>query len=123
MKKDLRSWKQQRIREKLDTFSDLKSISNIRKNGKKSSLAIVTKKEGNVETSRQGIADVFATFYADLYASHQAVDYVCGDPERHGDLPVVTGQEVELELKNRRARKPGTKQTSLWKCFNMGVLT
>ena len=62
-----------------------------------------------METSRQGIADVFATFYADLYASHQAVDYVCGDPERHGDLPEVTGQEVELELENMARKKTGDK--------------
>ena len=104
-------------------FSDLKSIANIRKNGKRSSLANITQKDGTVETSRQGIADVFATFYADLYTSHQAVDYVCGDPERHGDLPEATGQEVERELKKWRGTKPGTKQASLWKCFNMEVLT
>jgi hypothetical protein len=123
LKKDLRSWKQQRIREQLDAFSDLKSIANIRKNGKKTSLASITKKDGTVETSRQGIAEVFATFYADLYAAHQAVDYVCGDSERHGDLPEVTGQEVERELKKWCGTKPGTKQASLWKCFNMEVLT
>ena len=97
LKKDLRAWKQRGIAEKLETFVDLKSIGNIRRNGRKPTLASVKNEAGELETSRQGIADVFASFYEVLYKSRQSGASEWLPSECPGELPEVIHQEIERE--------------------------
>jgi hypothetical protein len=105
IRKDLRAWKQKRIKEKVEAFTDLKSLGNIRKNGRRPTLASIKNKDGDLETARQGIADVFATFYEDLYKSRNCCQFDVDSLHRSGDMPAVTGKEVEDELRKMAKRK------------------
>ena len=53
----------------LDKFRGLREISSLKSRKKKTLIASITDKNGGECTDRQGIADVFADFYADLYGS------------------------------------------------------
>jgi hypothetical protein len=93
--KDLRAWRQRTIAMKLDSFTDLKSIGGIRRNGKKSNLVCVKNKDGVRESSRQGIADVFATFYEDLYQPILKNEFDFGSMDVSREVPEVTVKEIE----------------------------
>lgn len=111
IKKDLKAWKQRAITSKLDSSTDLKSIGSIRKNGKKSNLVSVKSKDGVRETSRQSIADVFATFYEDLYQSELNVDFFFESAYATRAVAEVTAREVDDSLqkmvKNKCSDKAG----------------
>ena len=62
-------------------------------------------KEGKEVTKRRSIADVFADFYADLYASKKCVVFDCSDDGT--TIPPLTRDEVcsgLKDLKNNRCK-------------------
>jgi hypothetical protein len=68
IRKTMRSKKTNQIQERLQQFTGLRQLGNIRANGKKRIIASVIDKHGMHQSDRQAIANVFADFYADLYA-------------------------------------------------------
>ena len=88
-----------KIDELLSEFRGLKEIANIRNNGKRKLLSSVRNKAGVLEESRQGIVDVFADFYAELYESKHA------DKDRHfiskdvSKVPEFSLEELKSQLK------------------------
>lgn len=109
LKKDLRVWKQKRINERLEAFTDLKSIGNIRRNGRKPTLTSIKRKGWALETSRQGIADVYATFYEDLYKSRTECQSILGGSNPATAVPEVTNKEITDELQKRARKKSSDK--------------
>eukprot|EP00973_Karenia_brevis_P036413 5021443-Karenia_brevis.AAC.1 len=71
IRKDLRNRKRCLVSETVERFSDLKTIGNIRKLGRRANLASVYDTDGSLQTSRQAVADVFANFYEELYRSRE----------------------------------------------------
>ena len=67
VRKDFRIKCRERIRQVLRDFSDLKQITGIRSGGKKQHLMTMTNEKGDTVSGREEIADVFATFYEELY--------------------------------------------------------
>ena len=62
-------------------------------------------KEGKEHTNRRSIANVFADFYADLYASKRSIAFDCVDDGSH--IPPFTKDEVRSglkDLKNNRCK-------------------
>ena len=75
IQKEMKAFILARKRAKIDRiltqFRGLKHIANIKANGKHSYLGGVLNKEGKLQNDRCSIADVFADFYADLYACRE----------------------------------------------------
>ena len=78
---------------------DLKSIGGIREHGNKSNLVCVKNKHSVRESSRQGITDVFATFYGDLYQPNLKTDFDFGSMDVTREVPEVTAKEIKDRLK------------------------
>ena len=53
-------------------FKGIKEIAGIKKNCKHDFIGTVKNSQGELQSDRQGIADVFADFYSDLYACRGA---------------------------------------------------
>ena len=69
--------RQEKIQKILEKVKGTKNISSIKSVKKRILIPRVKNKEGEVVKSRQGIADVFAKFYEDLYVGEG--DYAGGD--------------------------------------------
>jgi len=69
LRQSLRRNQNEQVAQKIEAFRDLKSIAAIRKHNKRKHISSVIHKDGHVQNCRQGIVDVFADFYADLYSS------------------------------------------------------
>ena len=63
----LRAFKQERISKILSESKGLQQIAGIRQNGRRALLTSIQDLAGNLQTSRQGIVDAFASFYDLLY--------------------------------------------------------
>ena len=63
LRSDLRAKGKAKINEILSQFSDLKSITKVRANGKRKMMTGMKHSSGEVVRDRQRIADVFADFY------------------------------------------------------------
>ena len=63
-----------KIEQILAKFKDLKQISGIKNHKHKEMIPAMRTANGNTETGRQSIADVFADFYAELYATRKTTD-------------------------------------------------
>eukprot|EP00973_Karenia_brevis_P093879 12419592-Karenia_brevis.AAC.1 len=106
LRRDLRRWKNAQIANRLQAFSDLRSVAMIRGNGRKSNLLSIYNQQGEEQFSRQSILDVFADFYEDLYNSRQSIDAELGSlvTDRQ-DLAEITSEEVERELRQMSKKK------------------
>ena len=67
MRKRLREVKAFNIKRILDDFKGVKHISHIRAGGKKMCISVILCPEGTYSNDTDTIADVFATFYEELY--------------------------------------------------------
>ena len=72
----------------------------------------MTNTKGEQCTDRKTIADIFATFYEELYTSTRSESYRPAQSETHNDderitIPPFTMQELERELKNLKSGKAG----------------
>ena len=61
----------QRIKQILHELKNLKSVVGVRSNGTKQLLVCVRNAEGEAVRERQDIADVFVTFYEELYMTRR----------------------------------------------------
>ena len=110
IRRDIRQHKRQRIEEQVAAFRDLKSISGIRKRGKKHNIASIMDAHSQLQTSRQNIVDVFADFYADLYSSRLVFNDIATTSTSESVLnvvPDITGEEVEVQLGKMKKNKAG----------------
>ena len=87
----------------LDKFRGMREISTLNSRKTKTLIASMTDKNGGERTDRQGIADAFADFYADLYGSRMTVlaDYHTGEGVRDAgpsQVPQFTTAEVQAEV-------------------------
>jgi len=92
-----------RIEAILQSFTGLKRITHIKSRRRRNLITHMTNKEDKEVTDRQSIADVFADFYDDLYAtrhgqtSAHSSDF--GDPET---IPPFTAGELEEAVRHLR---------------------
>ena len=112
LKKELRSWERHRKQEKIDgilrEFSDIGRIHNIGNNFKKQRLTCVKNSEGAEVSDRQGIADVFATFYENLYSRKHCpgeAGITSSSSGEQSDIPPVTAEEVRTQVKKLKKGK------------------
>ena len=102
----------EKISKLLEQFSGLKEIAGIRSGGKKKHMSVMRRTDGTEVNEKEDIANVFADFYAELYASQQMEDdevnagSVEGSEEKD-DLPEVTVTEVKNALKKMGRKKAG----------------
>ena len=105
----LRKEKQHKISRILSEFRGLKEIANIKGTDDRTSVNARNDKDGNLVADEQGIADVFAEFYGELYkkaqatAAHEAVSETRPSPDAQCPHPFTT-----VELRGAlKAMKPG----------------
>lgn len=96
----LRAFRRGRISKILSEATGLQHIAGIRQNGRRSLLTSVKDICGDIQTSRQGIVDAFASFYELLFTGDVVSD--CGSAptvfERCRGEP-ITAKEIEGQLK------------------------
>ena len=73
--KEIRKRKTEELQQKLNEFSDLKSIPQIKTGRKKVLIAQVKNKDGKNIFDMPGIANIFAGFYEELYKSRTVEEY------------------------------------------------
>jgi hypothetical protein len=99
--------KRSKIDKILEQFRDLKHITGIKAGSKRAYVGSVVDAQGEMQTDRQKIADTFADFYAQLYASRDGA--AGGTPfdfaEALENIPPVTVDEVRGILKSMANRK------------------
>jgi len=105
IRKEMRNHKNTLISKKIEAFVDLKRIPAIRGGGKRHNLTSMLDEQGGVRESKQGIVDVFADFYENLYRSRASVR-LWDDARQTPELPEVTESEIETALK-KLAKKKG----------------
>ena len=107
IRRSMRSRGRAQIERILTDFKDLKSIAGIRANGKRHNLTNVRDSKGRLAESRQEIADVFASFYEELFASRRASYPDFAKNINCGKIPKVTAEEVKHQLQKMAKRKAG----------------
>lgn len=88
----------------LRDFDDLKSITGIRAGGKRHHLTTMRNDRGEIVSDRQGIADIFAAFYENLYDTQRTQYTDGGWTAASCKVPEVSAQEVKTCL-SKMARK------------------
>ena len=121
-RRDIR-WHTKKIEDILTKFKGLKQIAGIKSDGKRPYIAQMQDNHGKEQSHRQSIADIFATFYEELYKARASttktddkhndatIDGDCdrrwhNDCEIHKPIPSFTDEELEKaidQLKNGRA--------------------
>jgi len=81
-----------KIRTILDSFSGLKDIAGIRGGGKRKQTNAMRKKDGTEVQGKKQMADVFADFYEDLYATRRRMENMQADRlgQEEGPVEAVT---------------------------------
>ena len=102
IRKELRQHKHKLISEKIEAFKDLKSIAGIKANGRRKNLTSMLDGTGNVQDSRQGIVDVFASFYEDLYKSRSTMAPWVPSADTTQEVPEITEIEIKAALKTMK---------------------
>ena len=105
IQKEIRAVGRARVTAKIDKilteFRGLKQIAEIKKNGMKQGIGKMKMKSGKHTTDFQEIANVFATFYEELYAKKDAAE----DVYRTGSqqpVPIVTADEIAAAMKKMK---------------------
>jgi hypothetical protein len=92
----------------LSNFKGLRSISEIKTMKKRTLVTHMVDKEGHVHTDRASIADIFADFYEELYASKYSDEVgAASNDNNHTAIPPFTRAELDEQLrslKNGRAK-------------------
>ena len=112
IRRDLRSRHNQIIGQIIEEFAGLKRICNIRNNGKRNHISSIQCKDGTVAYNKQDIADVFAEFYEDLYASRCPEgkgDLLQPSATDGGDIKRITVSEIKQQLKIMKKGKAADK--------------
>ena len=101
-----RARKKGRIGEILREFKDLKFITGIKSDKKKSKTASMTDKTGSKVYDRQEVANVFAYFYADLY-SRKTMEGPVGNPfrGRESEERRISEGEIRKQLEKMARKK------------------
>ena len=87
----------------LTEFVGLKDIASIKGVGSKKAIEVVKDNSGNLVTDEQGIADVFASFYEQLYAAKGEHQYGgCSLGSQTDSLEPFTHQELKAALKSMK---------------------
>ena len=103
MRREIRKRKTNEILQKLESFSDIKSIPHIKTGRRKKLITQIKNKDGDCITSRQVIADVFAEFYETLYASQAEQDFERS--AKVGSVLEFSMQELDSSLKKMKNKK------------------
>ena len=92
----------------LERFSGLKEITNIRSRGKKRQMSAMRQANGTEVHEKQDIADVFASFYEQLFGpkgDEEVKEDQPSEDEREETPPPVTAEEVQEQLKKMAKKK------------------
>jgi hypothetical protein len=101
----LRAFRRGRVSKILLKAKGLQHIASIRQNGRRALLTSVKDISGDIQTSRQGIVDAFASFYELLFTGDVASDCGSAPTEFEGCRgEPITAKEIEGQLK---LMKPG----------------
>ena len=95
-------------RQHLREFSDIGRIHSIGNNFKKQRLTCVKNNEGVEVSDRQGIVDVFATFYEDLYSRKHCpgeARNTSSSTNGQSGIPPVSTEEVRRQVKKLKKGK------------------
>ena len=93
----------EKISETLAEFRDLKRIPRIKTVQRKKLIVQMRDKHGGLQTDRKAIADIFADFYEELYASQDRIEPHCG--LQTSPVPPFTCREVTEALKSLKSKK------------------
>ena len=110
IKKEIRRVKQEESNAKIHTilssFSGLKKISDAKTCRRKTLVSHMTDTSGRDHTDRQSIADIFADFYEQLYASRmQGCDWKPMDID--AEMPKFTRPELERAIRSLNNGRAG----------------
>ena len=93
------------IEQLIQSRQGLKHITDIKRHKGRDLIPSMTSREGTTTTDRQSIADIFATFYEDLYRCRSADD----DPNNNADyqrhlhnIPLFSLEEVTIAVSQLR---------------------
>ena len=108
----MRKRRRQRIGKHIEDFSGLRKITSIKAQGKRELLPHMVDVDGMGRDGRQEIVDVFADFYADLYATRvgrgpEGEQSECETNQQA--IPEFTEPEVEDALKKMKRGKASDK--------------
>ena len=109
IRKDTRLKQREQISRIISDFVGFKRISNIKNNEKKEALPKMVDKCGVPHDSRQEIADVFAEFYADLFAARNGTGGTGWADGGWPAVPAFTEAEVRDALKRMKCGKAADK--------------
>ena len=111
LRKEIKLKKRERaeskIEEILSKFSGLNAISGMRTCKKRDLIADIEDKNGTRSIDRQGIADIFADFYAELYTSHLPDDQRLEGQVVAQDIAPFSMSELDIilrEMKNEKGK-------------------
>ena len=93
----------EKIAETLAAFRDLNQIPKIKTVQRKKLIVQMADKSGTVQTDRKRIADIFADFYEELYASHQGAETL--DNSQTIPVPPFTLSEITAAVKTLKSKK------------------
>ena len=92
-----------KISETLAEFRDLKHIPRIKTVQRKKLIVQMRDKSGEIQTDRKAIADIFAVFYEELYASREQAGAL--EVSQTTPVPPFTLQELTGALKTLKSKK------------------
>ena len=107
--------RQEKIQKILEQVKGTRNIHSIKSVKKRILIPKIKNKEGEDEKTRQGIADVFAKFYEELYKGedeqekneHECIEYKDDDSSQKGKIAEFTKEEIDAaihRLKKGKAR-------------------
>ena len=102
IQKELRKLTRKHHSEQIDKilkdFKGLRDIASIRNNGRRKKLISVIDNNGKIKTDRRDIVDVFADFYADLYACKSQYQDIPAQDNTMNTAARFTVKEVKTQL-------------------------
>ena len=116
IQKELKAIKKAKHRAKIESilneFRDLRSIADIKTRQKRKHMTSMLNSEGKECFERQGIADIFADFYEELYRSKRSDDNAfpeegaaCGLPACEKDVVPFSKEELVVAIKKLKNNK------------------
>ena len=96
-----------KIRRIMTEFKGFKQIAEIKGGGRRHGIAEMRDKDGHLQSNRQDIADIFAEFYGELYATKQNTQNE-NDPASHPlgpSVPAFSRQEIIEGIRSLKAGK------------------
>ena len=93
----------EKISETLAEFRDLKRIPRIKTVQKKKLIVQMSDQNGQLQTDRKAMADIFADFYEELYASHEQAETF--DSMQTTQVPPFTLKELTDAVRTVKSKK------------------